>query len=289
LLGVTGRLHGAMMPPRDASSELLPAVRQARILELVRQEGATSIQRLGQAIGVSLSTIRRDLDFLTERGYLERTHGGALLNARLRTTFEPASNIAAEVALAEKQAIGAYAATLAEEGQSVILDSSSTVHEAARAIARRTIPLTAVTNDLGIASTLGTVAGIDVIVLGGRLRRDSLTLLGEPGHGFIQGLQADLALIGAHSLAQQRASDSSIEVAMMKRALIGGARRVVLLADSSKFEHPSFCEICPVKRLHEIVTDSGIPPGERKALLRLGVKVTVVEVAKPVAARGGAR
>ena len=251
------------------------------MLELVRLEGGTSIQRLSSAIGVSLSTIRRDLDFLTERGYLERTHGGALLNARLRTTFEPASNIAAQVAVPEKRAIGVYAAGLIEEGQSVILDSSSTVHEAARALAARSIPLTAVTNDLGIASTLGSVPGIGVIVLGGRLRPDSLTLLGEPGHGFIQGIQADIALIGAHSLARQRASDSSIEVAMMKRALIGAARRVVLLANSSKFEHPAFCEICPIADLHEIVTDSGIPATDRRALANLGVKLTAVDIAEP--------
>lgn len=278
------------MVGREASGELLPAVRQARILELVRQEGATSIQRLAFAVGTSLSTIRRDLDSLTEGGYLERTHGGALLNARLSTTFEPASNIAAKVALAEKRAIGAYAAGLVEDGQSVALDSSSTVHEAARAIAMRAIRLTAVTNDLGIATTLGAVAGIDVIVLGGHLRRDSLTLLGEPGQGFIKSLHVDLALIGAQSLAGLRASDSAIEVASMKRGLIDAARRAMLLADSSKFTDRSFCEICPIGTFSEVVTDSGIPAAEREALHRLGTKVTVVEPSNPPAkTRGGSR
>lgn len=266
-----------MTVPRLAGREMIPAERQALVLEFVRRQGATSIQKLVSAVGASPSTIRRDLDSLTERGYLERTHGGAVLRRRHRTTFEPAFDIASKVDLPAKRAIGAYAAGLVEEGQSVILDSGSTVYEAARHLANREIRLTAVTNDLHIAMELAGVPQIRLIVLGGQLRPQSFTLIGEPGQSFAERLHADVALIGIHSLAGGRLSDTSVEVALIKQRMIAAARQIVVLADSSKFEDPSFFEVCSATRVHGIVTDSAIAEKHKKALERLGVPVTLVD------------
>lgn len=256
--------------------ELIPAERHARVLEVVQRDGAISTQRLAAAINVSLSTLRRDLDFLTERGYLERTHGGAQLRARLRTTFEPAPDIAAQVALSAKVAIGQCAAGLIEDGQSVIFDSSSTVLEAARVIARRNLSITAVTNDLRIATTLSRLPQIQLVVPGGQVRAGSFTIGGSAAQRFIEELRVDIALIGVHSLAGSRPSETSVEIALVKRSLIGAARHAILLADASKFEHPAFCEVCPIQQIHEVITDAGAPAASREALARLGVHVTVV-------------
>lgn len=261
----------------SAGREMIPAERQALVLEIVRRYGATSIQRLAGEIGASLSTIRRDLDFLTERGYLERTHGGAVLKRRLRTTFEPGSDIASKVDLSAKMAIGAHAAGLVEEGQSVILDSSSTVFEAARRLASRDIRITAVTNDLRIAMELATAPHIRLLVLGGQVRQGSYTLTGEPGQGFAERLHADIAFIGIHSLAGNRLSDTSVEVVAIKQRLVAAARQVVVLADASKFEDPAFCEVCEVKRVHRVITDGKTAPRHRKALERAGIAVSVAD------------
>ena len=106
---------------------MIAAQRRALILEHLRRDGADSIIALAETIGVSASTIRRDLDFLTHGGYIVRSHGGAILSERLHTTFEPQREIGAQIARTAKTAIGARAADLLELGQSVIFDSSSTV------------------------------------------------------------------------------------------------------------------------------------------------------------------
>ena len=271
-----GSVSAAVAPSAPSGKRLIPAARRARVLELVRHEGAASLQGLAASVGVSLATTRRDLDFLTRGGYLERTHGGALLRTRLRTTFEPAAEITAKVALPAKRAIGRRAAAAVEDGQSVILDSSSTVLEAARALVERDLAITVVTNDLRIAIALSASPHVQLMLPGGLVRAGSFTLTGPAAQGFIQGLRADIALIGIHSLAGARPSETSIEVALMKRSLIAAAGRVLLLANSSKFEHPAFCEVCLIGAISEVITDNAIRDGDLAALVRAGVAVTKV-------------
>ncbi|UGY28392.1 DeoR/GlpR family DNA-binding transcription regulator [Bradyrhizobium septentrionale] len=262
-------------------TNLIPAARRAKALELIRRDGAISIQRLADEIGMSISTARRDVDYLSAAGYLERTHGGALLSVRSRTTFEPATDIADQVARPAKIAIGRCAAGIVEDGQSVILDSSSTVLEAAHALTERDLSLTVVTNDLRIAIALRERPKVQLIVPGGQVRPGSFTLVGSAAQSVIRSLHADIALIGVHSLAQLRPSETSLEVASLKQAWIGAANRVLLLLDSSKFEQSAFCEICPIQRIHDVICDDGLDPGHRRALEQLGVRVTLVPVGCP--------
>jgi DeoR family transcriptional regulator of aga operon len=254
----------------------IPAERHARILEYLGRHGAASIHSIAAEVSASASTVRRDLDDLTERGYLERSHGGAALRSRNLTTFEPSREIAERLALSEKIAIGTYAASLIEGGQSVIFDSSSTVHEAARAAAAADIAFTAITTDLGIAQELNHAARVKVIVPGGTMRKESLTLMGDPGLGLLAMLKVELAFIGIHSLAGLKASETSLEIAAMKRALIAASQRVVLLADSNKFSSPAFCEVAKLDVFDDLVTDDRISDELRHALRERGVRVTVV-------------
>lgn len=263
-----------------AARDLIPAQRRALMLDLIRDRNGASIAELAERLAASESTVRRDLDYLTEQGYLERSHGGAMVKDAPRTTFEPQYEIGSRTHGAEKAAIGAAAAALVEPGQSVVFDSSSTVLEAAKAVARRAIALTAVTNDLNIASALAAQGTIRVIVPGGTLRPGSFSLVGEPGMEFLGGLHVDLALIGIQALAGLKLADSSIEIAAMKRRMIDAAREVVLLADSSKFQQTSFREVCGVDRLARIVTDDRLPARERKSLDKLGVALTEVSTGR---------
>lgn len=259
---------------------MIPAERHALILDAVRRAGAASIQTLASEIGASLATVRRDLDHLTERGYLERTHGGAMLRTRMRATFEPSADISSGVAHEAKAAIGALAADLLEDGQSVIFDSSSTVLEAARAVVRRGLALTAVTNDLRIAHLFAGCPDVTLIVTGGTLRSESYTLIGEPGHSFAEGLMADIALIGTHSLAGLWLSDTSLEIAETKRRLAAAARRMVVLADSSKFEQPAFRRVCPLSSAAMLICDDGLPSSQRKAIEEAGVAVSLASTGR---------
>jgi DeoR family transcriptional regulator of aga operon len=253
--------------------------RRAHIVEFVRRHGGASISELAAGIGVSSSTVRRDLDFLTEEGYLVRRHGGALLAEAQRTTFEPRHEIGAHLAHAAKVAIGQRAAELIEGGQSVIFDSSSTVLEAARAVVGRGLRLTACTNDIGTAAVLAAGERIQLVVLGGTVRPGSLTLVGEPGQGFLDHLHADVALMGIHALARGRLSETSLEVAAMKRRMIDSAAKVVVLVDSSKFQYPAFCDVCPVERMDTVISDNGLAAEYRAALADLELETILVDAA----------
>jgi DeoR family transcriptional regulator of aga operon len=262
--------------PSTRRPELIPAQRRALMLEHIRKRGAASIQELAEEIGISISTVRRDLEHLEERGYLERSHGGALIHKQVQSTFEPEAAIAAEFDRSQKELIGLAAAATVPSGASVIFDSSSTVLAAARACVERGIALTAVTNDLRIGQALALSANMRIVMLGGTLRAGSLTAVGEPGESFLGKLNTDIAFIGTHAISGTSLTETSLEAAAMKQAMIAAARRVVLLADASKFRAAAFCRICEMRDIHEMITDDRADPAEIERLRDQGVVVTVV-------------
>jgi DeoR family transcriptional regulator of aga operon len=270
---------GAQASPALSASQLLPAQRRQRIVDFLRVHGAVTIGQLEQALDASISTLRRDLDALAAEGIVDRTHGGALLRQQAPeyATFEPDPVAAAELSPREKAAIGQAAAEELLPRQSVIFDSGTTVLEAARAVVRRQIPLTAVTNDLVIAQVLGKSPLIQVHVLGGMLRPGSTTLIGQTLVDQAAALRADVLLMGAHAVTEDVISETSAELAGVKRALMKAANATRLLVDSSKFRPRAFMQIAALDEVHELLTDSGLPPAEEERLRGLGLKLTVVK------------
>jgi DeoR family transcriptional regulator of aga operon len=254
---------------------MIPAQRYARILQFLQSNGAASIAQIADHVGGSASTVRRDLEYLDGEGFIERSFGGASLRARALSTLEPDSAIATHIQHDEKAAIGHFAAAGIQANQSVIFDSSSTVLEAARAVARRTIPLTGVTNDLAIAQALAVSPLIRVVVIGGVIRPGSATLTGLPGELFIESVHADLALLGAHAITDGVLTETSLEVARVKQAMIKAARRVRVLVDHSKFREPSFCTICTLEDVDEIVTDGRADAAVLERIRKASVSVAV--------------
>lgn len=255
---------------------LLPAQRRHRIVEFLRTHGAVTLPQLEQALAVSQSTLRRDLDALATEGIVERTHGGALLRQQGYSTFEPDARSATELSPAEKRAIGIAAAATLEPHQSVIFDSGTTVLEAARAVAARGLPLTAVTNDLAIAQVLGAAAGIQVHVLGGQLRVGFTTLLGHSVIEAAGAIHADVLLCGAHAVCDAQLSETSAEVAAVKRAFVQAARVRRLLVDASKFRAAAFMRVAPLEQFTQVITDTGITAADAEQVQALGVSLSRV-------------
>jgi len=267
-------------------NHIIPEQRRTLIYNLIQQRGSVSVQELADLSGASISTIRRDLDELARRGTIERTHGGAILTLAQQTTFEPAYKIASRMFTGEKAAIGRTCTDLLEQGQSVIFDSSSTVYQAARAVVDRKFTMLALTNDINIAAALANSSSIQLKVIGGSLRPGSYTLLGDPGLSFLNQLHVDVCLLGIQSIgghltgntgdaADGTLSDTSLEVAAMKRAMIQAARKTVVLADSSKFGPPAFSDVSDFSTIDVLITDSGIKPAQKRALESAGVQVIV--------------
>ena len=256
----------------------MPAKRRAMILEHLQVNGPSSVQELVDAIGGSQSTIRRDLEHLTEGGYLERTHGGALLVPPLRASFEREPTLNAHLQRVQKTAIGVAAAERLSGHDSVIFNSSSTVREAVKAAALRDLPLTVVTNDLEIAQIGANIPRWRVIVAGGTLRPASSTMLGDPGEAFFGTIHADICFIGAYAVTGGLLTDAMMDVASTKRAMIRSARRSVLLVDSSKFRAPAFSTFSNLSEMEEVITDDGVSAEVRISLNSSCSKVTIVPV-----------
>jgi len=259
--------------------EMLPAKRQAMILEHLRSRGPTPIGELAAALGGSQSTVRRDLEHLMQKGYLERTHGGAVLVPPLQTTFESEQSISAQMRRAQKIAIGKAAAAMLNPRESVIFDGSTTVLEAVRAATSRDIPLTTITNSLDIAHVCAEVPNWRVVMPGGTIRSGTRFLVGDLGDTFFKNVHADACFVGALAVTRTILTDASLEVAALKRAMLQSARRAVLLVDSSKFTGPAFCTFAVLADIDEIVTDDGVDPDVLAELRSQRARVTVVSAA----------
>ncbi|MEQ9811987.1 MAG: DeoR/GlpR family DNA-binding transcription regulator [Azospirillaceae bacterium] len=252
---------------------MLKERRHALIVERIRASGAATIGELSEAIGVSGSTVRRDLKSLSERGQVRLTHGGAVLPQEHLAAFELDSTLAAEIAPRQKSAIGKFAASLVEPGQTVIFDSSTTVLAAAWAILERELTITAITNSLEIATSLSRSRTIEVITVGGRVRLGSPTLTGPPGLSFLEDLHADLALLGTHAISGTLLTETSLDVIAMKRAMIAASRRAMVLADDSKFQPPALFTICHIDQIDEVVTNAGADAEALSILRDAGCRV----------------
>ncbi len=260
---------------KGEAEKKIPAQRRAEIRNLLSLRGAVSIAKVASYLSVSDSTARRDLAELEKEGAVRRSHGGAVTVEH--TTLEFRFKDRRRHHLAEKTRIGEYAVTLLEAGQSVIFDSSSTVLCAAEALGRRLFEVTAVTNDVNVASVLAEVPNISVVVPGGEIREGSFTLLGPLLENFLGGLHADVAFLGAHAISGDALSESSLSVVEAKRAMIGAARRVILLADHSKFCPPAFFEVARAGVVHDLVTDNVTIEADLEAMDASGrIRVHVV-------------
>lgn len=253
----------------------MPAQRRVELLTFIKERGAAQISELADALNASESTIRRDLNQLDAEGAVLRQHGGATILER--TTFEPLFEDRRMHNPDEKKRIGQYAAKLLEPGQSVLFDSSSTVLGAVSALLQHPVPITAVTNDVRLASTLATIPNVKIVVPGGEIRNGSYTLVGSTTQAFIERLHIDVALIGIHAITDSVLSEGSLAVAEIKRAMIRAAHRVVVLADHSKFDFPAFCEVEHLSGAHDLVSDNAIPADVLTVLNDLGsVRVHLV-------------
>lgn len=257
---------------------LLPAQRRQRIVDFLRRHGAVTLAQLEQALDVSISTLRRDLDGLAAEGVIDRTHGGALLRQQGYTAFEPDSLASQELSPREKRAIGIAAAAKLQPYQSVIFDSGSTVLEAARAAVLRGMPFTAVTNDLAIAQVLGSSPQVQLYVLGGHLRPGSQTLVGDALIDSARAMQADVLLCGAHAITDNVITETTPEVAAAKRALIRAAVCRRLLADASKFRPRTFMQVATLNEVDEVISDEGLATHHADAIRTLGKLLTLASV-----------
>lgn len=249
--------------------------RLSKIIELLAGDRRVTVSDLSQLLNVSESTIRRDLSLLEKRGLVKRTHGGAVPAAG--TAFEP-SFIQKEIEfIKEKESIGRKAAEMIEEGETIILDSGTTTLQVARQCQNKQ-NLTVVTNSIHIALELSGARGIEVVMVGGSLRKITFSLVGSMAEDGLRGLYADKVFLGVNGITQhQGLTTPSIVEAKIKRLMLESSREAIVVADHSKVGHVTFASIAPIDRIQTLITDSGISEVDRRWIEESGVRVILAE------------
>ena len=247
------------------------AQRADAILELVREGQECAVVDLAARFGVSEMTVRRDLDALAAEGRVIRTHGGA--TAASGVVFEFRFLERAREHRVAKRKIATRAARLVEDGMTVMLDSGTTTLALAEAL-RGKRDLTVVTTSLPIASALQYSDMIDVVLLGGHLRRDAPDLSGALTLQGLEGLHADLAFVGVDAIDLEGSTYShSIEVAHLIATMAAASEAVYVVADSSKVGQASLARSGSLTQWKGLITDRELDPAKARALKKHGVRV----------------
>ena len=247
--------------------------RLSRIVEQLSATGSVGVGDLSHTLGVSAATVRRDLALLEEQRLLARTHGGAVANGVL---FELPLRYRSARHQEQKARIARTAAERVPEGAAVGITGGTTTTEAARALSDRR-GLTVVTNSLSIASELAVRPNLKLVVTGGVARPESYELVGPLAETSLAGLNLDVVLIGVDGISVAAGLTTHHEVeAHTNRALMSRARRVIVIADSSKVGTVAFARICDLSDVHEVITDRGADAGLASAIREAGVELTLV-------------
>nr|NLI48888.1 DeoR/GlpR transcriptional regulator [Propionibacterium sp.] len=250
--------------------------RQQAIAVLARARGRVAVADLAKRFHVTSETIRRDLDTLASLGVLSRVHGGAVPaeNVRLVESAVPAREV--ELA-AEKERIAEAALAYLPTGRAstVLLDAGTTLGRFADLIPAGRVA-TAVTNSLTLAAALSAREATEVQSLGGRVRGITQATVGSATVDALRALRVDVAFLGANGFTSIHGfSTPDPAEGAVKRAMVGSARRVVVLADSSKFGAEYLVSFAEASEVDVLVTDSGLSPFAQQSLTEQGIEVVL--------------
>jgi DeoR/GlpR family transcriptional regulator of sugar metabolism len=259
---------------------LLSAEERRRLLvETLRRELRINVREISAQLGVSEVTVRADLDVLEREGLAQRVWGGAVLPAGLR--HEPAFAARLKQHREAKQRIAAAAARLIADGDSIILDASSTAFYLAPHLKQHR-DLTVITNGVHLALELAPHEQITTILIGGILRGRNASLVGVLGEEMLSKLYASKGFFSARGLSTlQGLSERHIPEAQLKAAMVQRVEQVIAILDASKLEQTSLTSFCPFERIDRLITAG---PADPEVLARFAAAGLTIEHADPGAA-----
>lgn len=245
---------------------MLARQRQALILERLRVVGAVRVAELARELEVSDMTVRRDLEILHEQGLLEKVHGGATVISGY-ASFEPGFVAKSALQQAEKAAIASAAAAMVEPGMAIAISAGTTTHALAALVGD--IPgMTVVTNSLRVAEVLNrSVRRDQTVILTGGVRTPSEALVGPFAVAQLRSIHLDLVFMGVHGMdAKAGFTCPNLLEAETDRALIEAGRRLVVLADHSKWGIIGIASIARLDQADILISDTGLEPAAEVAL-----------------------
>lgn len=250
--------------------------RRIKIIELLKAHGQVNVKELSASLGVSGVTIRNDLANLEKKRVLIRARGGAIKMDLNYSNEDFSLSDKLQKHSIEKKEIGKKAADLIEENNTIIIDSGSTTYELSKNL-NRFKDLTVISNALHIATLLAEFKNINVIVPGGILKKNSLSLVGTSAEKAFKEFFCDKLFLGVDGFDLDFGiSTPNMEEAHLNQIMIDISKEVIVVTDSSKFQKRGFAFIAPVNRINTVITDKGILPEYKSKLENLGIKVIIV-------------
>ncbi len=238
--------------------------RQLALLDMVRAQSSVSVDQLADQLGVTLQTVRRDVQRLADAGLLTRFHGGVRVPS---STVENIDYPQRESLNHDGKArIASTVAAQIPNDCSLILNIGTTIEAIARALMRHT-GLRVITNNLNVAAILSSNPACEVIVVGGVVRPRDRGIVGEAAVDFIRQFKVDIGLIGISGIeADGSLRDFDYREVKVAQAIIAHSREVWLAADHSKFNRPAMVELANLSQIDQLFTDAA-PPAPFPALL----------------------
>ncbi len=230
--------------------------RQRRLLDHIRHHGDTSVESLGQFLGVTTQTIRRDIRRLEEAQLIARYHGGV----GLPSTVENIDYAQRQVLNIEaKRRIAQLVAQQVEPGHSLIINIGTTTEEVSKALVHHR-GLRVLTNNLNVAAILADHSDAEVILAGGLVRHRDRGIVGEAAVDFIRNFRVNIGIIGVSSIeADGTLLDYDQREVAVAQAIIERSRAVWLVADHSKFTRSAMVRLAHLSQIHKFFTDTAVP------------------------------
>jgi DeoR family transcriptional regulator of aga operon len=248
--------------------------RRRIILEELQQNKQVNISELNKHFGVSQVTIRKDMRYLENKNLLIRSRGGAMLPLKVGEDLSVEKRKVLN--LSHKKAIAMAACSLIKEGDTIIMDSGTTLMQLAEQF-KKFKKLTIITNALDIAFKLSEFHNLKVIVPGGVFRTKSFSLVGVTASENFRNYRADKYFVSADGINKDGIYTSNLEEGQIAKIILSNTKENIVLLDSSKFDRESIMNFGSLSAIHTLVTDKKIPIQYLNLLKDLGIKVIVAD------------
>ena len=250
---------------------MLAEERRGRLLELVRVNGFAALPDLADALKVSESTVRRDLEYLEEDGSAKRTHGGVFYTGA--SPKLPHFDERQPGQWDKKRVIAATAVALIDDGDTLLLDGGTTTYEVARLLVGR--PLQIVTNSLPVANLFASSPNTDLIVLGGYVYPRTGVALGPYSNRMLEGVNVRRTILSVAGANERGFYNSNLLLVETEQAMMKAADEVMIVADSTKFGRQSLALMCPLGAVQHVVVDQEIGTDWREKFSTSGVQLHI--------------
>ncbi|MHC4443697.1 MAG: DeoR/GlpR family DNA-binding transcription regulator [Planctomycetota bacterium] len=247
--------------------------RRQQLSELLALKGHASLSQLVDDLGVSESTVRRDLTLLEEEGLVRRTHGGAFFIGERQSVIDYKAR--ETTAVAQKQAIGRVTAELVEDNETILLNGGTTTYQVARNLANR--PLQVVTNSLQIANYLTQEANIEVIFVGGNIYPKTGDALGPIAQETLKTLKVSKAILGTAGITKDAFYNANVMMMETDQQMIKSANQVIVVADASKFGNTALAIMSNWEEIDVVVSDRELSKEWQEVVGHNGAKLILAE------------